>query len=116
MCTYNSHTHYTQGVIMRARALVQAWLAGIFVLFLTLGGCLSRKPTIDEFRRTVMDKTEQEVKMAVGNPKKIVSKLNTEGKIYWYYVYKAVDSKTGNNIPQTTVVFKEGKVVEVKVE
>ena len=60
--------------------------------------------------------TEQEVKNAVGSPKKIVSKVNTEGKIYWYYVYKTVDPETGNNIPKTTVVFREGKVVEVKME
>lgn len=101
---------------MRAKAWIQAWLVVIFILFLTLGGCISKKPSIDEFRKTVTGKTEQEVKEAVGSPKKIVSKLNTEGKIYWYYVYKTVDPKTGNNIPQTTVVFSEGKVVEVKVE
>lgn len=101
---------------MRAKALVQAWLVGMCVLFLTLGGCLSKKPTIDEFRRNITGKTEQEVKKAVGSPKKIVSKLNTEGKVYWYYIYKTVDPKTGNNIPKTTVVFRDGKVVEVKME
>ena len=101
---------------MRANTMLQAWLVGMCALFLALGGCMSKKPTIDEFRSTIMGKTEEEVKEAVGSPKKIVSKVNTEGKVYWYYVYKTVDPKTGNNIPKTTVVFREGKVVEVKME
>ena len=101
---------------MRARSLGYAWIISMCVLSLVLGGCLSRKPTVDEFRGLVMGKTEQEVKEAAGSPKKIVSKQNTEGKTYWYYVYKTVDPNTGNNIPQTTVVFSEGKVIEVKVE
>ena len=102
---------------MRAKALVQAWLVGMCALFLTLGGCISKKPTIDEFRTTVMGKTEQEVKTAVGSPKRINVKQSLGGsKTHWYYVYKTVDPNTGKDIPQTEVVFREGKVVEVKVE
>lgn len=101
---------------MLARSVGHAWLVGVCILSLALGGCLSRKPTIDEFRELVMGKTEQEVKQAVGSPKKIISKQNTEGKIYWYYVYKTVDPNTGNNIPRTEVVFRAGKVIDVKVE
>lgn len=101
---------------MRSKLLDHAWLVSICILSLAMGGCLSKKQTIDEFRRMVMGKTETEVKQSVGSPKKIISKQNTEGKVYWYYIYKAVDPNTGKDIPQTTVVFREGKVIEVKVE
>ncbi len=101
---------------MRAMSVDHAWLVGLCILFLALSGCLSKKLTIDEFKELVIGKTENEVKQVIGSPKRIKSKQNTEGKIYWYYVYKAVDPNTGKNIPQTEVVFKEGKVIEVNVE
>ena len=101
---------------MRSKLFDLAWLVGVCILSLTMVGCLSKKNTLDEFRRIVMGKTETEVKESVGSPKKIISKQNTEGKVYWYYVYKTVDPKTEKDIPQTTVVFREGKVIEVKVE
>ena len=100
---------------MRARSVGHAWLVGVCILSLALGGCLSRKPTIDEFKELVMGKTEQEVKQAVGSPKRINIKQN-EGKTYWYYVYKTVDPNTGKDIPRTEVVFRAGKVIDVKVE
>ena len=102
---------------MRAKALVQAWLVGVCILSLALGGCQSKKLTIDEFKELVMGKTEQEVKQAVGSPRRINVKQSLGGsKTYWYYVYMTVDPNTGNDFPQTEVVFREGKVVEVKVE
>ena len=63
----------------------------------------------------VKGKTENEVLEAVGKPKRIVTR-QMEKRTYWYYVYKTYDPSSGQAIPQTELVFRDGRVIKVNTE
>ena len=97
-------------------AVARMAMSGILVALCLWVTCTTKKLSLDEFKQLVAGKTEQEVEAAVGKPKRIRSRLQAEGKVYWYFVYRTFDPSTGNNIPLTTVVFRDGKVILVSTE
>lgn len=70
----------------------------------------AKKPTRDEFRARIMDKTPDEVIAAIGKPVKTSERGRSQN---WYYENCCVDPVTGNVDNWVQLVIEEGRVVRV---
>ncbi len=102
---------------MKKRASAGLLACATFAAALLLpASCSSRRYSVEQFKRLVKGKTEQEVIAAVGKPQRIMSREQTENRTYWYYVYRTYDPATGQAQPQTEVIFRDGRVIQVNLE